>query len=94
MLRDDIIAQIEECGCFKETEYPEKNLIGKTFSVLSDPVTLIINKVSVGPVVTLDTVGEAIHIWINPKYVGFDFDEAVLAVVVSFEEVDSFEVVD
>jgi hypothetical protein len=94
MLKEEIIAKIEECKCFEEVEYPEENLKGKTFNVNNDPVTLIINKVSIGPVVSIDTVGKAIHVWINPYFVGFDFNEPVLTVAISYEEVDEFEIID
>jgi hypothetical protein len=93
MDRDEIIGKIEACKCFEEMEYPEENLKGKTFNVLTEPVTLLINKVSVGPVVSIDTVGKAIHVWVNPYFLGMELNEPVLVVAVSYEEVDSFEVV-
>lgn len=94
MIRKEIIEKIEECKCFEEIEYPEKNLEGKTFNVITEPVTLLINKVSVGPVVSIDTVGKAIHVWVNPYFLGSELNEPVLVVAVSYEEVDSFEVID
>ncbi|MDZ4171627.1 MAG: hypothetical protein U1C19_05630 [Methanobacteriaceae archaeon] len=94
MLKKEIIAKIEECGCFEEVEYPEENLDGKTFNVNKEPVTLIVNKISIGPVVSIDTIGKALHVWINPYFIGFDFNEPVLTVAVSYEEVDAFEVID
>jgi hypothetical protein len=94
MLKDEIIGKIEECGCFEEIEYPEENMTGKTFNVKTEPVNLIINKVTIGPVVSIDTIGKALHVWINPYFLGSDLNEPVLAVAVSYEELDSFEVVD
>lgn len=93
MLKDEVLEKIEECGCFSEVEYPEKNLTVKTFNVNTEPVHLIINKITIGPVVSIDSIGKALHIWINPYFLGFDLNEPVLAVVVSYEEVDCFEVV-
>jgi hypothetical protein len=94
MLKDEIIGKIEKCGCFEEIEYPEENMTGKTFNVKTEPVTLIINKVTIGPVVSIDTIGKALHVWINPYFLGSDLNEPVLAVAVSYDELDSFEVVD
>lgn len=94
MLRKEIIEEIEKCKCFQETEYPEENLVGKTFNVLREPVHLLINKVSVGPVVSIDTVGKAIHVWVNPYFLGQELNEPVLVAAVNYEEVDSFEVID
>jgi hypothetical protein len=93
MIKDEVIEKIEECGCFEEIEYPEENMVGKTFNVKTEPVTLIINKLTIGPVVSVDTIGVALHIWINPYFLGFDLNEPILAVVVSYEEMDGFEVV-
>jgi len=94
MLKDEIIGKIEKCGCFEEIEYPEENMTVKTFNVKTEPVTLIINKVTIGPVVSIDTIGKALHVWINPYFLGSDLNEPVLAVAVSYDELDSFEVVD
>ena len=91
---DKIIEKIVECKCFEESEYPEENLTGKTFNVHTNPVTLLINKVSVGPVVSIDTVEKALHVWVNPYFLGQELNEPVLVVAISYEEVDSFEVID